>query len=239
MRTIAAILLLAATPALFAVTTYEVRSALHFVTVDVDGEGEEREYAVRVTDQQSGALLVTERLTAARREVRIATDTNLTIFVQASEVGGNLTISLLARNNGITVDSINASFLTKNRSGILPPPPPPPPPYSMSSPLEGEGVYRVGGNVKAPTVISRVEPVFPEEARKARIAGIVILEALIDELGNVSNVRVLKPLPFGLDQAALDAIRQWKFRPGTVDGKPVKVIFNLTINFKLPEVEQQ
>jgi periplasmic protein TonB len=87
--------------------------------------------------------------------------------------------------------------------------------------------------------LSRVEPVFPEEARKARIAGIVILEALIDELGNVSNARVLKPLPFGLDQAALDAIRQWKFRPGTVDGKPVKVIFNLTVNFKLPEVEQQ
>jgi TonB family protein len=237
MRTIAAILLLAATPALLAATTYEVRSALHFVTVDVEGEGEEREYAVRVTDQQSGALLVTERLTAARREVRIATDTNLTIFVQASEVGGNLTISLLARNNGTVVDSINASFLTKNRSGILPPPPPPP--YPMASPLEGEGVYRVGGDVKAPTVIRRVEPAFPEEARKARIAGIVILEALIDEQGNVQDARVLKPLPFGLDQAALEAIRQWQFRPGTIDAKPVKVIFNLTINFKLPEVEQQ
>jgi TonB family protein len=46
-------------------------------------------------------------------------------------------------------------------------------------------------------------------------------------------VRVLKPLPFGLDQAAADAVQRWKFRPGTLNGQPVDVIFNLTVNFKL------
>jgi TonB family protein len=46
-------------------------------------------------------------------------------------------------------------------------------------------------------------------------------------------VQVLKPLPFGLDQAAVDAVRRWKFRPGTLNGQPVDVIFNLTVNFKL------
>jgi TonB family protein len=44
---------------------------------------------------------------------------------------------------------------------------------------------------------------------------------------------VLKPLPFGLDQAAVDAVRRWKFKPGTLNGQPVDVIFNLTVNFKL------
>ena len=92
---------------------------------------------------------------------------------------------------------------------------------------------RVGGDVKAPVVINRVEPVYPEVARKARISGIVIVECIIDKSGNVTNVQVLKPLPFGLDQAAVDAVRRWKFRPGTLNGQPVDVIFNLTVNFKL------
>jgi protein TonB len=96
-----------------------------------------------------------------------------------------------------------------------------------------EAPLRVGGDVKAPTVINRVEPVYPEVARKARISGIVIVECIIDKTGNVTNVQVLKPLPFGLDQAAVDAVRRWKFRPGTLNGQPVDVIFNLTVNFKL------
>ena len=95
--------------------------------------------------------------------------------------------------------------------------------------------YRVGGDVKAPVVISRVEPAYPEEARVNRISGIVIVEALIDRNGDVRNVQVLKPLPYGLDQAAVDAVKQWKFRPGTLAGEPVDVLFNLTINFKLQE----
>ena len=92
---------------------------------------------------------------------------------------------------------------------------------------------RVGGDVKAPVVIHRVDPVYPEQARKARISGIVILEAIIDETGRVTKATVLKPLPFGLDQAALDAVKQWEFRPGTLNGTAVPVIFNMTVNFKL------
>ncbi len=95
--------------------------------------------------------------------------------------------------------------------------------------------YRVGGDVKAPVVIQRVEPQYPEEARKARISGIVIVETVIDRNGDVKDVRVLKPLPLGLDQAAVDAVKQWKFRPGTMNGEPVDVIFMLTVNFRLDE----
>ncbi|HEV3484416.1 MAG TPA: energy transducer TonB, partial [Vicinamibacterales bacterium] len=93
------------------------------------------------------------------------------------------------------------------------------------------------GDVKAPVLVNRVEPVFPAEARAARISGVVIVEAMINENGTVDDVRVLKPLPFGLDQAAVEAVRQWVFRPATFDGKPVPVVFNLTINFRLNEGE--
>jgi TonB family protein len=94
---------------------------------------------------------------------------------------------------------------------------------------------RVGGDVTAPVIISRVEPRYPPEAAKARIAGIVIIEAIIDEEGRVTDAQVLKPLPFGLDQAALDAVKQWRFRPGTLHGEPVPVIFSVTVNFQPPE----
>jgi TonB family protein len=96
---------------------------------------------------------------------------------------------------------------------------------------------RVGGDVKAPTIISRVDPVYPPVARKARISGIVIVEVVIDRNGDVGDVKVLKPLPFGLDQAAVDAVKQWKFSPATLNGQPVDVIFNLTVNFKPDGVE--
>lgn len=100
--------------------------------------------------------------------------------------------------------------------------------------LGGTGdAVRVGGNVKAPVPIYRVEPGYTEAARRGRIEGVVILEAIIDADGHVHDVRVLKALPEGLDDEAIAAVRQWKFRPGTRDGQPVPVIFTLTINFRL------
>ncbi|HEX7153514.1 MAG TPA: energy transducer TonB [Thermoanaerobaculia bacterium] len=92
---------------------------------------------------------------------------------------------------------------------------------------------RVGGEVKAPVVIKRVDPVYAEEARKARISGIVIVETIITESGDVGDIRLLKSILPAIDLAAMDAVRQWKFQPGTMDGVPVPVIFNLTVNFKL------
>ena len=94
------------------------------------------------------------------------------------------------------------------------------------------GAHRVEGDVKAPRIVSRVAPRYPEAARRANVAGMVIIEVVIDERGNLVDARVLKPLPHGLAEAALDAVRQWTFEPGTLDGVPVKTVFNLTINFK-------
>jgi protein TonB len=93
--------------------------------------------------------------------------------------------------------------------------------------------YPVGGDVKAPVVIVHVNPVYPEEARQERISGIVILETIIDHTGAVRDVKVLKGLPHGLSEAAVNAVKQWVFKPGTINGEAVDVIFNLTINFRL------
>jgi protein TonB len=98
---------------------------------------------------------------------------------------------------------------------------------------KSEGPLRVGGDVKAPLVIHRVEPAYTDLARKAKITGVVIVEAVIDRDGNVDKVRVLKNLSMGLGEAAEGAVRQWKFKPGTLNGEPVDVIFNLTVNFTL------
>jgi protein TonB len=108
--------------------------------------------------------------------------------------------------------------------GIVTEAPPPPKP---------EGPLRVGGDVKAPVAINKVDPQYPEVARKARISGIVIVECTISKSGDVTDIHVLKPLPFGLDNAAVEAVKRWKFKPGTLNGQPVDVIFDLTVNFKL------
>ena len=103
--------------------------------------------------------------------------------------------------------------------------------------FDANGPIRVGGDVRAPVVMEKVEPSYTEEARKARVSGIVILEAIIGRDGLVKKATVLKPLPYGLDQAAVDAVKQWKFKPGTLEGKPVDVIFNLTVSFRLDKKE--
>jgi len=89
---------------------------------------------------------------------------------------------------------------------------------------------RVGGSIKTPTKIRDVRPVYPPEALAAGIQGVVILEAVIDESGGVSRARVLRSVP-GLDEAALDAVRQWQFTPTLLNGAPVPVMMTMTVNF--------
>jgi TonB family protein len=92
---------------------------------------------------------------------------------------------------------------------------------------------RVGGDVTRPVKISGEPPVYTEVARRARATGVVIVEVVIDAAGNVSSPRVLKPLPFGLDAAAIKAVQTWKFTPAMFRGQPVAVYFVLTVNFQL------
>ena len=84
-----------------------------------------------------------------------------------------------------------------------------------------------------PKKIREIQPDYPEIARRARIEGVVILEAIINKDGTVGEIKVLRSLNPLLDQAAIKAAKQWLFQPGKINGKPVKAYFTLTINFKL------
>ncbi len=98
-----------------------------------------------------------------------------------------------------------------------------------------EEPLRVGGDVSRPERIKYVRPKYTETARRARISGVVIVELVIDRKGNVVGARVLKPLPMGLDQSAIDAVLQWKYKPAMFKGQPVAVYYTVPVEFKLPE----
>jgi periplasmic protein TonB len=102
-----------------------------------------------------------------------------------------------------------------------------------TGPGTGDEPLRVGGDVKAPQLINRVEPSYPEAARKARMEGVVILEAIITANGNVEEVKVLKSVNPLLDAAATRAVQQWRYRPATLNGRAVRVYLTVTVTFNL------
>ena len=107
-------------------------------------------------------------------------------------------------------------------AGTVPPPPAPvaPPPMRLHS------------GMKAPVKTVDVAPIYPIIARQAHIQGVVILEAVLDAQGQVESVRVLRSIP-QLDQAAVDAVRQWRFTPALLNGQAVPVVMTVTVNFTL------
>jgi len=98
--------------------------------------------------------------------------------------------------------------------------------------LVGARPVRVGGEIREPRKLKDVRPVYPAEAREARIQGLVIVETTIDREGRVSDVHVLRGLPL-LDKAAVDAVQQWEYTPTLLNGMPVEVIMTVTVNFAL------
>jgi len=105
-------------------------------------------------------------------------------------------------------------------------------PSSPSTPAT-PNIFRIGGNVTPPSVISRVEPQYTAAARAAKLQGTVILECVVDEQGIPKVVRVVQSLDPGLDKNAIDAIEQYRFKPGTRNGTPVKVVLNVQVSFNL------
>jgi len=89
---------------------------------------------------------------------------------------------------------------------------------------------RVGGKIKPPTKIKDVKPVYPAMAQSARIGGVVIIEATIGPDGKVIDTKILRSVPL-LDQAALDAVRQWEYTPTLLNGVPAPVVVTVTVNF--------
>ncbi len=99
----------------------------------------------------------------------------------------------------------------------------------------GGGAYRPGNGVEIPQLIKEVKPQYTAQAMRAKIQGEVLLECIVQPDGSVGNIRVVRSLDsaFGLDQEAVKAARQWRFRPGTRQGQPVPVLVTIAIAFTL------
>lgn len=104
-------------------------------------------------------------------------------------------------------------------------------------PAWSNGAMRVGGNIRPPLKTRDVRPVYPPLAMQARVSGLVLVEAQIGTNGAVEDARILKSVPL-LDQAALDAVRQWRFTPTLLNGRPVPVIVTLTVRFVLDSPDE-
>jgi TonB family protein len=97
----------------------------------------------------------------------------------------------------------------------------------------GGGVYHVGGGVSAPTVLSAVDPEYSDEGRRAKYTGIVVVALVVDAQGSPQNVHVVRHLGMGLDEKAVEAVRQYKFKPAEYQGRPVPVEVNIEVNFRI------
>ncbi len=97
----------------------------------------------------------------------------------------------------------------------------------------GGGPFHVGGSVRAPALVYQPDPEFSEEARKAKFSGNVEVYLWVDEQGNPSHVKVVRGVGMGLDEKALEAVRQYKFKPATQNGKAVKVDLYVEVSFTI------
>ena len=97
----------------------------------------------------------------------------------------------------------------------------------------GGGAYQPGNGVVPPKLLKLVQPQYTADAMRAKVQGVVVLECIVLPDGTVGDARVKRSLPFGLDEEAIKAARQWRFSPGTRQGEPVAVIISIELSFSL------
>jgi protein TonB len=95
------------------------------------------------------------------------------------------------------------------------------------------GVFQIGGGITAPILVTEVLPEYSEDARKARFQGTVVLNTIVREDGSVQVMKVVRGIGFGLDQNAITAVLQWRFKPARRNGKPVPSYLNVEVSFNL------
>jgi TonB family protein len=110
---------------------------------------------------------------------------------------------------------------------------PPALPKSAGAVETRQGVYRVGGFVSAPHLTYSQDPSYTEPARQAMYQGVTVLWLVVDRDGLPQDIRIARPLGMGLDEAAVNAVRTWRFDPAKKDGNAVQVMINVEVNFHL------
>jgi len=104
------------------------------------------------------------------------------------------------------------------------------------NPAGPDDVLRVGPGVTAPRLLHKVEPQYSPVARADHIQGTIVLRLVVNEKGHATDINVISPLGFGLDEQALAAVQKWEFAPGMKNGRPVKILATVEVNFRFPEL---
>jgi periplasmic protein TonB len=97
----------------------------------------------------------------------------------------------------------------------------------------GGGLMHLGGGVTAPSLIYSPDPEFSDEARRAKYQGICVVGVVVDALGNPQDIHIVRALGMGLDEKAIEAVHQYKFKPAMYKGHPVAVMINIEVNFRI------
>jgi TonB family protein len=133
-----------------------------------------------------------------------------------------------------TAPSATSTSATETTASEEPPPEATPEPQPVPAREDRAGVYAAvppGGT--QPEELDRVVPRYPMAARAAAVAGPVVIRGIVRRDGTIDNVEVIKDLPYGLGEAAREAVSQWRFRPATYRGEPIDVYYTVTVNFRL------
>jgi protein TonB len=125
---------------------------------------------------------------------------------------------------GGQLDGVLGGILGQGNQQFVPPP--------LPKPLPGHGPYRVGGKVQAPRIIRQVQPIYPIIAKEARVTGQVAIDCVIDEHGDIAQLKVVSGSPL-LMTAAVNAVEQWKYQPTLLNGVPIPVEMVVTVTFQL------
>ena len=182
--------------------------------------------------------------TKAAREARIQGVVELSAVILVDGTVGDVTVTRsLDRNYGLDEEAVKALKQWRFKPGTEDGKPVAVTvtiemTFTLGSPRQDaaapEGTYRKGdAGITMPVVVKEVHPHYPAAALKAGISGTVEMQALVHEDGTVSNVTVTKSLDteYGLDDAAVNALKQWVFRPGTKEEKPVRVLVDVQMSF--------
>jgi TonB family protein len=150
----------------------------------------------------------------------------------------------MARTETVDLSVANRHLFQLRRqetARVDPTPPPAPPPSNVAPATRSVAAtppMRVGGNIKAPVKTRNVAPLYPAAAQATGVQGVVIIELTIGPKGTVREARVLRSIPM-LDQAALDAVRQWEYTPTLLNGIPVPVVMTVTVQFRLVDPRKE
>lgn len=194
--------------------------------VDMSGYAIQLKYKKRVRDLASGEI---GSVWTFSKAAGVRDGTRATIMLELSNLLDTFLVEYLRANESTCGQMVTGRLKPEEVSTDTPERSPPAADINAAEP----SLFRIGNSVKSSRLIRKREPRYTEKAKEAKLEGVVLLELEVWEDGKAHNIRVLRPLGLGLNERAIEAVEKWKFAPGTKDGKPVRVLAQILVSFRL------